>query len=128
MSSADTAARNRRVGATIRRRRQALDWEQLELATRVGVHVNTVQKWEAGTHYPMRKLGKLEEVLGVTLDEPKPRPALSTETQERMRADVGDEMASKLIAHAEHLATGRTAPAGASRPRESARKDQRTAG
>lgn len=52
----------------IRKRRQALDWDQRDLAERVGVHVNSVQKWESGTHYPGRKLGKLEEVLGIRLD------------------------------------------------------------
>lgn len=80
MSSADAGARNKRVGATIRRRRQALGWEQQELADRVGVHVNSVQKWEAGTHYPGRKAGKLEQVLGIRLDgDPDPgEPELPT--------------------------------------------------
>jgi transcriptional regulator with XRE-family HTH domain len=67
--SEDTSVRNKRVGATIRRRRQALGWEQRELAERVGVHVNSVQKWESGTHYPGRKLGKLEQVLGIHVDD-----------------------------------------------------------
>jgi ribosome-binding protein aMBF1 (putative translation factor) len=94
MSTEDTAARNRRVGATIRRRRQTLGWEQQELAERVGVHVNSVQKWEAGTHYPQRKLGKLEEVLGVRLDEDAADPGLPTpdeldELQEHIREVLG---------------------------------------
>lgn len=80
MSSADAGARNKRVGATIRRRRQALGWEQRELAEHVGVHVNSVQKWEAGTHYPGRKAGKLEQVLGIRLEDgPEPEePELPT--------------------------------------------------
>lgn len=78
MSTEDTAARNRRVGAVIRRRRQALGWEQRELAERVGVHVNSVQKWESGTHYPGRKAGKLEAVLGIPLDENTEEPGLPT--------------------------------------------------
>ena len=49
-----------RVGMMIKRRRQVLGWNQQELADRVGVHVNSVQKWEAGTHYPGRKLGRVE--------------------------------------------------------------------
>jgi transcriptional regulator with XRE-family HTH domain len=68
MNPASGDARAKRVGAAIRRRRQVLDLEQRELAGLVGVHVNTVQKWENGTHYPGRKLGKLEAVLDVTLD------------------------------------------------------------
>jgi len=78
--SEDTSVRNKRVGATIRKRRQALGWEQRELAERVGVHVNSVQKWESGTHYPGRKLGKLEQVLGIHVDGvPEPEePELPT--------------------------------------------------
>lgn len=65
------------IGSAIRRRRQILGWEQKELADRVGVHVNSVQKWESGEHYPRRKLGRLEEVLGISLDStPPPEPEI----------------------------------------------------
>jgi transcriptional regulator with XRE-family HTH domain len=75
MSSTDPGARNRRLGARIRKRRHVLDWEQEELAAKVGVHVNSVQKWESGAHYPARHLGRLEQVLGITLeDDPEPAP------------------------------------------------------
>jgi transcriptional regulator with XRE-family HTH domain len=95
--SEDTSVRNKRVGATIRRRRQALGWEQRELAERVGVHVNSVQKWESGTHYPGRKLGKLEQVLGIHVDadlepeEPElPTPAELEDLYAHIREVLGD--------------------------------------
>lgn len=97
MSSADAGARNKRVGATIRRRRQALGWEQRELAERVGVHINSVQKWEAGTHYPGRKAGKLEQVLGISLDGPEPEepelptPAELEDLKAHIREVLGDD-------------------------------------
>lgn len=58
-----------RKGGIVRKRRQVLDWDQRQLAERVGVHVNSVQRWEAGKQYPGRHLGKLEAVLGLTIDE-----------------------------------------------------------
>ena len=69
MSTPDPEARNLRTGARIRKQRQALGLDQRELAERVGVHVNSVQKWESGTHFPGRKLGRLEQVLGISLDD-----------------------------------------------------------
>ena len=66
-----------RVGMMIKRRRQVLGWNQQELADRVGVHVNSVQKWEAGTHYPGRKLGRVEAVLGIDLSDEPPEPEVS---------------------------------------------------
>ena len=55
------------IGARIAMRRHVLGWTQTELATRCGVHKDTVVAWETGKHYPKRKLGLLEEVLGVDL-------------------------------------------------------------
>lgn len=117
------------IGRAIRRRRQVLGWEQQELADRVGVHVNSVQKWEAGTHYPRRKLGKLEEVLGISLsDKPEPPPRrLSEHTKQMMREELGDELAAQLIAHQEHLVSGRTSSGQDDRPPGSARTGRRPA-
>lgn len=99
MSTEDAAARSKRVGAVIRRRRQALGWEQRELAGRVGVHVNSVQKWESGTHYPGRKLGKLEAVLGIRLDgEPEPEPDILPEgLRDDIRAVVQDKERAAVV-------------------------------
>ena len=62
------------VGARIAKRRHQLDWSQVELARRLGVSPSTVANWERGASYPKRKLGKVEQVLGVTLDGPEPEP------------------------------------------------------
>lgn len=68
----------RLVGARIAKRRHQLDWSQVELAERLGVSPSTVANWERGASYPKKKLGKVEQVLGVTLDgdEPEPEPDL----------------------------------------------------
>jgi transcriptional regulator with XRE-family HTH domain len=55
------------IGARIAMRRQVLGWTQSELAARLGVHKDTVVSWETGKHYPKRKLGLLEAVLGIDL-------------------------------------------------------------
>lgn len=116
MSSADAGARNKRVGATIRRRRQALGWEQRELAGRVGVHVNSVQKWESGTHYPGRKLGKLEQVLGISLDDgPEPdEPEMPTpaelEDLRRHAVEVLGDQAGPFLEALDAAVSGRPLP------------------
>lgn len=71
-----TAAEKQRVGALIKKRRQRLGIRtQADLAVLVGTSETSVAKWESGRHYPGRNLGKLEEVLGVSLtDEPGPDP------------------------------------------------------
>lgn len=60
------------IGAKIARRRHQLDWTQIELAERLGVSPSTVANWERGAAYPLKKLGKVEQVLGIMLDEPAP--------------------------------------------------------
>ena len=65
-----TAAERQRVGALIKKRRQRLGIRtQADLAVLVGTSETSVAKWEAGKHYPGRNLGKLEEVLGVSLTD-----------------------------------------------------------
>jgi transcriptional regulator with XRE-family HTH domain len=112
MNPASGDARAKRVGAAIRRRRQVLDLEQQELAGLVGVHVNTVQKWENGTHYPGRKLGKLEAVLGVSLDDDAPEPDI---LPDGLRDDIREaastpERAAHLEALFEAFARGEELP------------------
>jgi transcriptional regulator with XRE-family HTH domain len=64
-----------KVGAKIRRARQLLDMRQQDLADKIGVSRNTVDSWENDRAYPQRKLARLEEVLGVSLEgEPAPEP------------------------------------------------------
>lgn len=103
--------RNARVGATIRRRRQALGWTQHELAERVGVHVNAVTKWENGQHYPGRKLGKLEAVLGISLaDEPEP-DILPPGMRDNIRAFLPPDRAAVVEAVMEAAVRGDPLPA-----------------
>ena len=56
------------VGARIRRARKLLRLTQQELADRVGVSRNSVERWESGRAYPQRYDVALEQVLGVSLD------------------------------------------------------------
>lgn len=79
-------ARARARGDKIRTRRQELGWTQDQLAARVQaigtrqgqpISRSTVQKWENGTHAPLRHAGALEKVLGIRLSEENPDPELS---------------------------------------------------
>lgn len=55
------------IGTRIRKRRQELGLTQQQLADRLEVAESSVVSWETGRHYPKRKLGALEAVLGVNL-------------------------------------------------------------
>lgn len=102
-----------RKGNIVRKRRQALDLEQRDLADRVGVHVNSVQRWEAGTQYPGRKLGKLEDVLGVRLDDEPVGPETATpEEIEDLVAHVVEVLGpdSRLEQAIRDVTSGRASP------------------
>ena len=62
------------IGIRIARRRQALGMRQEDLARKLGVSKSSVANWESGKHFPKRKLGAVEQVLGVRLDGPEPEP------------------------------------------------------
>ena len=57
------------IGVRIARRRQALGLRQEDLAAKLGVARVTVSNWESGKHPPKRKLGAIEAVLGISLDD-----------------------------------------------------------
>lgn len=57
------------IGTRIRKRRQELGLTQQQLADRLAVAESSVVAWETGKHYPKRKLGALEAVLGVNLTD-----------------------------------------------------------
>jgi transcriptional regulator with XRE-family HTH domain len=81
----------------IRLRRQQLGMTQAQLAAKVGVHVATVTSWEAGT-FPSRHQGKVEAVLGISLDGDELDPR-----EEELR-DLGADRGGFLTAsEVEHL-------------------------
>jgi transcriptional regulator with XRE-family HTH domain len=61
-----------KIGAQIRRARQLLDMRQQDLADKLGVSRNSIDSWENDRSYPQRTLARLEQVLGVSLDEDAP--------------------------------------------------------
>lgn len=70
------------LGVRIARRRHVLGLTQAELAAEVGVGKSTVVAWENGHHFPKRKLGKLEAVLGITLNDDGDRDGMDTIEQD----------------------------------------------
>ena len=89
------------VGARIAKRRHQLDWSQVELAHRLGVSPSTVANWERGASYPKRKLGKVEQVLGISLDGPEPEPDI---LPDGVRDDIRRGASSpEAAAHLEEL-------------------------
>jgi transcriptional regulator with XRE-family HTH domain len=87
------------TGARIRRRRQELDMTQKELAERVNVDESSVINWETGKHYPKRKLGALELVLGIRLDgeDEKPLRPISAHTRREIEGRLSPEDAARVI-------------------------------
>lgn len=66
------------IGTKIKKRRQVLRLTQQELAATLGVSKSTVANWERGKHFPLRYLGAVESVLGISLDgEPPAVPELT---------------------------------------------------
>lgn len=74
------------IGTRIRKRRQVLRMTQDGLAAELGVSKSTVANWERGKHFPLRYLGAIEDVLGVSLDggtAPETEPETEWERWER---------------------------------------------
>jgi transcriptional regulator with XRE-family HTH domain len=93
------------IGARIAKRRHQLGWSQIELARRLGVSPSSVANWERGASYPLKTLGRVEQVLGIPLDgpdiapEPPPPPLISPEVERAVRADAeSPEEAEELLA------------------------------
>jgi hypothetical protein len=52
--------------------------------------------WEAGKHFPLRKLGKVEAVLGISLDDPPSPPKIPAGLQRMVDALSDDEREALL--------------------------------
>ena len=104
----------RLVGARIAKRRHQLDWSQVELARKLGVSPSTVANWERGASYPKKKLGKVEQVLGISLDgEPEPEPAVPQSVIDAIRRAVPDpEDQDRAIGAVERELRGEPPPTG----------------
>lgn len=70
------------AGRLIRRRRQLLGMTQDDLAKRIGADRSAVSAWERGVQFPLRFQGRVEDALGISLeDEPPPLPDLVARNQ-----------------------------------------------
>jgi len=117
-----------------------------DAAASAGLNVDTLSDLESGRTWPRNKTLRLlegaygqeageldrvaEEAEADAADRPPPARELSERTRQLMREELGDEMAASLIAHAEHLASGRL-PSAAEKgdhPQGSERKGRRSAG
>lgn len=103
------------IGTLIAKRRHVLGLSQQQLAARVGVARDTVSMWERNRQFPHRHLGKLEDVLGISLAENGTEPQPPTDPRER-------ELWALL------MATYGLTPAEAQKFVEEARRAQRRAG
>jgi transcriptional regulator with XRE-family HTH domain len=89
------------LGARIRRARERAQLSQEELAALVGASSRAVGDWENNRRKPRNRLGALEEVLGVSLEEtPEPDPAIPENLyREIMNTDgLTEEVRQSMIA------------------------------
>jgi transcriptional regulator with XRE-family HTH domain len=106
------------IGARIARRRHQLDWSQVELARRLGVSPSTVANWERGTAYPKKKWGKVEQVLGITLDDEPEPDIMPPGLRERVREILPPDRAAVVEAAIEAALRGDPPARGPNGPRE----------
>lgn len=117
------------IGTSIRKRRQILGMKQGDLARAVGVSESTVSNWEQGKHFPLRYLGKIEAILGITLDTDEGAPPIPPELQEKLdelspaeREDFINILDKLAPAERERVISVLTGRRGATAPR--ARRDR----
>lgn len=58
------------LGRRIKRARERKHWSQQQLADAIEAGVRSVGRWERGEAIPKNRIGALEAVLGINLDEP----------------------------------------------------------
>ena len=91
------------VGEKIRRARERRRWTQKRLADEIGgVSFKTVGNWERGLSYPRNAIGRIEEVLAISLTEDAGAPAPPADPTERelwdlARVDAGPEGAWAVV-------------------------------
>lgn len=59
---------------------------QQDLADELGVSKSTVGNWEIGKHFPLRYLGRVEDVLGIRLDAPEDEPEIPESLRRQVAA------------------------------------------
>jgi transcriptional regulator with XRE-family HTH domain len=99
------------VGGRIAKRRHQLGWTQIQLAERLGVSPSTVANWERGASYPKKKLGLVEQVLGVPLDEPEPeRDPVSPRLRQVAVEELGEQQGAFVVDAIRAALQGRDVP------------------
>lgn len=111
---------------------------QQDLSTAAKVDLKTVNSFEARNSWPIaRSRGRIEKALGwepgalqrIAEEEPdEPTPRLSETARRMVREELGDELAARVIAHADHLSSGRAGEDREIPPSSPARTDRRSAG
>lgn len=100
------------LGTRIKRARERARLSQEELATAVGASRRAVGDWENDRRRPRNRLGALEDVLGVRLDdEPEPAPAIPKSLLRDIMTEPGltDEERQAVIAAVERTLRGEPA-------------------
>lgn len=87
------------LGARIRRARERARLSQEELAKAVGASPRAVGDWENNRRKPRNRIGALEEVLGVSLDDDsEPEPQIAPEDTEHLVDLIGRTVPNKRTA------------------------------
>jgi len=89
------------IGTRIRKRRQVLGMTQQQLAERVDVNRSTVATWESGKHFPLRYLGRVESVLGISLSDEEQPQLLSPRARKVLREELSEEDYRRVVGLAE---------------------------
>ena len=85
------------IGTKIARRRQVLGMTQQDLAAELNVSKSTVANWETGKHFPRRYLGRVEAVLGISLDGRPEAEPISDDLRAQIHRELGPEAARRVI-------------------------------
>ena len=85
------------IGTRIKKRRQILGMTQRDLAERLDVSPSTVANWETGKHFPLRYLGAVEHVLGISLDEEEDRPRFKP-VSDNLRREIAEVLGDDIDA------------------------------